>query len=103
MPFMIEPMACSLTPKCRFLPMLPGRKSPIPLRCVLVDGARSAEPPMRKGAPGAIAFNTLPEAWRVAIGPSFSVNDGRAPVHAIGFLPPRRPSISAASSGYSLR
>ena len=35
---------------------------------VLLEGARSAEPPIRVGSFPAMAFSTFPEAFRVAMG-----------------------------------
>ena len=77
MPFMIDPMACSRTPKCSTsLQGLPGtswsagsvgRKLGSPSGVVLLDSARSAEPPHSSGNLGAIAPSTFPEAARVAM------------------------------------
>src|SRR5262249_18508010 len=46
--------------------------------------ARSAEPPQSSGNTGASAFSTLPDADRVAIGPSLGANDGSASDHPDG-------------------
>ena len=47
----------------------PASKSPAPsnVRRVLVDGARSAAPPISQGTFRAIAFKTMPDEMRVAI------------------------------------
>ena len=60
--------------------------SPRPLRYVLFEGARSAEPPTRNGTSAASAFITVPHAPRVATGFSGS-NAG---------------SLAARSSGMAL-
>ena len=75
-PFRMEPIACSRMPKCRVRPYgLPGnsrdcrsagRKLGSPSMVVLLDSARSAEPPHSSGSFGASAVSTLPEAARVA-------------------------------------
>ena len=62
-------MACSRIPKCRLRPpYLSASKSPAAsnVRRVLVDGERSAEPPISEGKCCAMAFSTLPEESRVA-------------------------------------
>src|SRR5215218_11135716 len=76
MPFMIAPMACSRTPKCRVRPYgppdhilvwrLPGRNDGSPSTAVLLLSARSAEPPHSSGSFGYSAASTLPDALRVA-------------------------------------
>ena len=63
-------MACSRMPKWRLRPRwLPAWKSPAPSNVsrVLVDGARSAAPPISHGTFLATAFSTFPEESRVAI------------------------------------
>ena len=101
MPFMMEPMACSRTPKWRFRPAPVGRKSPMPFIMVLVDGARSAEPPIRNGALFAIALRTFPEALLVAIAPSFSVKAGSSLSQPLSALPSIIARTWRPSSGYS--
>src|SRR3954471_17786215 len=67
-PFKAEPIACSRMPKWKLRPALfSDVNESYSFRLVSVDGARSAAPPIRFGNAGAIAFNTLPDAWRVAI------------------------------------
>ena len=62
-------MACSRMPKWRLRPGPSGPKSPAPgnLSRVLVDGARSAEPPISQGTFLAMAFSTSPLVSRVAL------------------------------------
>ena len=74
---MIAPMACSRMPKCSTRPYGPpgnaldcrsvGRKLGSPSGVVLLDSARSAEPPHSSGIFGVIALITLPDAARVAM------------------------------------
>src|SRR4051794_34389993 len=88
MPFMIEPMACSRIPKCSTRPyLLPlhelvchcsGVKLGWPSGVVLLDSARSAEPPQSSGRTGAIALRSAPDALRVATPLSSAGEDGRA-------------------------
>jgi hypothetical protein len=61
MPFMVEPIACSRTPKwiLRFW-YEPAWKSADALMTVLFDGERSAEPPIICGIVPAIALMTSP-------------------------------------------
>jgi hypothetical protein len=60
-------MACSRTPKWRFRPPgVPGRSESAPSISVLLEGARSAEPPRRLGIRSAIPWSTFPEELRVA-------------------------------------
>src|SRR5437868_10667565 len=80
MPLMIAPMACSRIPKCRLRDLKTSnfggslRSSfersidPPFLISVLVDGARSADPPTTNGAIDARPWITCPEYARVAIG-----------------------------------
>ena len=49
-------------------PLPGGWKLPLPLRAVLVEGSRSAEPPIRLPTLAAMALSTSPPALRVAIG-----------------------------------
>src|SRR5258706_238790 len=58
-------MACSRMPKCMLRPPYESAsKSPAPSKVmrVLVDGVRSAEPPISQGRVGATAFSTLADA-----------------------------------------
>src|SRR5215213_4832845 len=96
MPFMIAPMACSRTPKCRVRPYgppdhilvwrLPGRNDGSPSTAVLLLSARSAEPPHSSGSTGASAASTLPEAARVAMPLGSAGNSGSASVQPRGPL-----------------
>ena len=64
-------IACSRTPKCRLEPVRSSaEKSPRPFMLDLLEGARSAEPPIRFGMRLARRFSTSPEEARVAEGPS---------------------------------
>ncbi len=99
MPFMIAPMACSRMPKCSTRPaygspwnifderscgMNDGTLSMV----VLLEPARSADPPHSSGSVVAAALMTLPEATRVAtplgsaskVGSEAAQPDGRARV-----------------------
>jgi hypothetical protein len=102
MPFKAAAIACSLTPKWMFLPPFAVPKSWNFFRWVLLDGARSADPPMRLGSLSAIAFKTLPEALLVAIAPSTGLNTGRSSSHPSGSLPLAKACHFSASSGYFL-
>ena len=71
MPFAIDPIACSRTPKWRWRPSGVARwNEPAVLTSVFVDGARSASPPIRCGTRGETAASTAPLASRVAVGVS---------------------------------
>ena len=97
-PFATAAPANSRTPRCRLRPPgSSGPKSPAPskTRRVLVEGARSADPPTSHGTRGAIALSTLPEESRLASplasagnsGSSASQPSGRRPVlHAVELL-----------------
>src|SRR5688572_14977485 len=66
-PFNAEPMACSRIPKWKLRPVRSSEVNEVDsFKVVSVDGAKSAAPPIRLGKLPAIAFNTLPDAWRVA-------------------------------------
>ena len=78
MPFMIAPMACSRMPKCSTRPWSgsafqslvarsPGMNDGAPSIVVLLDSARSAEPPHSSGISPATALMTAPLALRVAM------------------------------------
>src|SRR6516225_1154647 len=73
-------IACSRIPKCRFLPpgvsawKLPAAAK---VNAVLLDGARSAEPPSNQGMFWASTFNTFPDASRPASPFGSAGNDGR--------------------------
>ena len=99
-PFATAPIACSLTPKCKLCPeKSPSLISPWPSRCVLVEGAKSAEPPSNEGSPREIAFITWPEAERVAIGSEFSNMPVKPSSQPTGSLPCSESSSCWASSG----
>ena len=89
MPLRMAPIACSRMPKWRLRPAYsPAWKSPAPSKVsrVLVDGARSAAPPISQGTFWAIALRTRPDEIRVAI-PLLSVGKGRqVRVPAVGEL-----------------
>ncbi len=74
------------------------------MRMVLVDGAKSAEPPMIWwGIFRARALRTLPEALRVAMGPSSGLKRGTASFQPGGSSPFITCSNSSASSGSASR
>ena len=77
MPFMMAPMPCSRMPKCSTRPAsgspvhwsverLSGMKDEASSIVVLLDSARSAEPPHSSGITPATALITAPDALRVA-------------------------------------
>ncbi len=80
-------------------PNAPGPTESTSLISVLVDSARSAEPPTSSGTAGAIALITLPLAARVAIGPSAAANVGTLASQPVGSSPMIWRHSSAASSG----
>src|ERR1019366_722041 len=91
-PFRIDPIACSRIPKWKLRPLyLPLSKSPAPFIKVLVEGARSAAPPMNHGTCLAIAFITLLPASRPAtpfasagkVGMSVSQPSGNLPACSV--------------------
>ncbi len=95
MPFMIEPMACSRTPKCSTRPAYGspfqsraersfGRNDSAPSMVVLLDSARSADPPQSSGTRGAMALMTSPLALRVARPFSSAGNVGRSASQPVG-------------------
>src|ERR1700740_3519182 len=100
MPFRIEPIECSRMPKWK---LRPARCSDVndsySFRLVSVDGAKSAEPPIKAGKVDVIAFRTLPDAWRVAILGSVALNTGSFSAHPFGSLSLLNNSYSAANSG----
>src|SRR6516225_2610750 len=70
MPLVAAPMPCSRTPKWTLRPAnSSGKNSPAPsnTRLLLLDLARSAEPPTSQGIFWARAFRVLPELSRVAM------------------------------------
>ena len=78
---------------------VPGSESPMPLRYVLVDGSKSAEPPINSGSSPAIAFITTPPASRVATLPFSGVNVGQG--NFAGGVPAWVRSHCAPSCGFS--
>ena len=77
MPFMIAPMPCSRMPKCSTRPVTgspfhilversAGMNDGAPSMVVLLDSARSAEPPQNSGTVSAMALIAAPDALRVA-------------------------------------
>src|SRR5450759_2424981 len=80
-------MACSRTPKWKLRPAgVAACWSGVSLIQVLLEGARSAEPPMSVGRCGARALMALPEADRVATAPSSGLNTGRSASQPAGSL-----------------
>src|SRR3989338_7018161 len=101
MPLMILPIAFSRTPKCILRPdWFPELKSPPPLRVVIVDGERSAEPPIKLGRTPATAFITLPDMLLVAMLPSSGLNRDNTESQSFGSFPPTACSNLTAKSGY---
>src|SRR5688572_13809438 len=83
-PFTIAPIACSRTPKCMLRPpTLVALRPPasFALRSVLVDGARSAEPPISHGVFVASTLSTVPDESRDAIPFLSAGNTGRSASH----------------------
>ncbi len=114
MPFTAAPIACSRTPKATLRPLYPhtpptapifdapsttGWKSPKPFSAVLVDGFRSAEPPMILLTRFASTFITSPPATRVATALSVGFQAGMSAAHSDGSFPETNVSNSAASAG----
>ncbi len=101
-------MACSRMPKCSTRPYLfpvhscvdrsAGTKDAAPSMVVLLDSARSADPPHNSGMTGPSAFNTLPDAARVETSLPAS-NTGRASSTPSGRAPDRMRSRSFFRSG----
>src|SRR3989338_3569750 len=101
MPLIMPPIACSRTPKCILRPDgFLKLKSPQPLRVVIVDGERSAEPPIKLGRMPAIAFIALPDALLVAMLPSSGLNRDNTESQSFGSFPPTACSNLTAKSGY---
>src|ERR1700754_3025317 len=87
-PFTIAPMACSRMPKWKFRPLLPVAVNDAKLfRFVFVEGARSAEPPMKLGSFAARSLITLPEASRVDRGLSVALKEGKTISQPLGRSP----------------
>ena len=110
---MIEPMACSRMPKCRTRPYSSpgnslvacsaGTNDGSPFGVVLLDSARSAEPPHSSGSTGAIAVSTSPEALRVATPLGSASKVGSASRPAVGQRPGASSGRAApARSGLAL-
>ncbi len=107
------PIACSRMPKCRVRPyswpgnisvaFAAGTKLGSPFIVVLLDPARSAEPPHSSGMTGASAVSTSPDALRVAIPFSSASKDGIAWSRPSGRVLSRSRSSSAAPSGFASR
>ena len=106
-------MACSRIPKCSVRPYGPpfqcavstpaGRNDGSPAMVVLLDSARSAEPPQSSGSTGASALSTSPEALRVATPLASAGNTGNASANPSGRTPACSRSNSAARSGLAVR
>ena len=93
-------------PKWRLRPPgLPASKSPAPAKVsvVLVDGPRSAEPPISQGMFCASTFSTLPDASRPAMPLASAGKLGRLRSQPAGSSRRCIWSSSAASSGNCLR
>ncbi len=93
-------MACSRTPKWKLAPAgVAACWSGTSLIQVLLDGARSAEPPMRVGRFGARALMALPDAERVATAPSSGEKTGRSASQPAGSARLQAASQEAARPG----
>src|SRR6516165_10658594 len=94
-------MACSRTPQWMFAPAAVRLNEPPPGTVVLVDSARSAEPPIIVGRYGAAAAMTCAPAARVA---SFDrcagSNAGIASASPGAGAPPHAHAHSIASAGF---
>src|SRR6187402_989649 len=83
-----DPIACSRIPKWKLRPVRSSDVNELDsLSVVSVDGAKSAAPPIIFGKLPAIAFNTLPDAWRVAILGSDPLNTGNVSDQPFGNVP----------------
>src|ERR1700733_3292160 len=99
-PFNIEPIECSRIPKWKLRPPRSSEVNEVySFKLVSVEGARSADPPINAGKVDAIAFSTLPDAWRVAIFGSVALKTGNFSSQPFGSLSLLNNSYSAASSG----
>ena len=107
-------MAFSRMPKCRVRPYGPpfhscvclpsGMNDGSPAIVVLLDSARSADPPHSSGSTGARAPRTFPDAARVARPFSVSVsNTGSTFSKPSGSLESTSRSSSSARSGWDRR
>ena len=112
MPFMIAPMPCSRMPKWRTRPCSgsafhsstersSGRNDGAPLMVVLLEPARSADPPHSSGMSGAIALITWPDAARVATPLASAGKVGSASSSPSGSSRPFIRNSSAACSAWS--
>src|SRR5664280_2443603 len=100
----MAPMPNSRMPKCRVRPYGPPRYSSVclpagmklgaPAMVVLLDPARSAEPPQSSGRTAASAFSTVPEADRVATPLGSAGNVGKAAARSAGSFRATRRSVS---------
>ena len=100
MPLVMAAMACSRMPKCMFEPLLSSaEKSPRFFMFDLLEGARSAEPPMRLGMRSASLFSTPKLVLRVASG--LANSNSEALFLRSGSSPLMNSLYCAASSGYA--
>ena len=103
MPLAMAPIPCSRTPKRTLRSAgVSFWKSPNCFINVMLDGARSAEPPMKPGIAPPRALSMVWEWMRVATPLSSGVNVGRDFSQPDGNLPDMMDSSSAASSAYLL-
>jgi len=74
---MTEPMACLANAEMEIAPTEAARlKILFTFNQVLVEGAKSADPPSKVGRNREMAFRTLPDASRVAMGLSVWLKTG---------------------------
>ena len=101
-PLPIAVIASSLTPKWRFLPAgFSAEKSPASFMAVLLDGARSAEPPIMFGMMSFKMLIILPERERVASALSFVSQSASFSISAFASGAVWYCSQSFSISGYS--
>ena len=104
-------MPCSRMPKCSVRPYglpghisdwrLTGRKDGSPSIVVLLDSARSAEPPHSSGSTGASAVRILPDVRRVPVPFGSAGKTGSAASHPSGRDPEDNRAKSDPRSGFS--
>ena len=102
MPFMMAPMPCSRMPKCRLRPyglvlqvsvvMSSGPNDGSPLITVLLEPARSADPPHSSGSVAPNACSVASDALRVATPLASGSHTGRSSAQPSGSS--RRDSLS---------
>ena len=101
-PFPMAAMASSLTPKWMFLPAeFSAEKSPSPFISVLLEGPRSADPPIMPGISSFRRLIIFPDKDLVASGFSCSSHNFSLFIRESASTPLWYFSQSASISGYS--